>query len=126
MEGKAWALKDVALTLPSRGRPTSSFACCRPPLMSNVRRHMDIERIRKIAHRVRRAIESISPEDLPSTFSNFPRGACGDGCLLLGTYLEEKCGLPTFDYICGERGTREEGTWTSHAWLQLGELVVDI
>jgi len=25
------------LTLPSRGRPTSGFACCRPPLMSNVR-----------------------------------------------------------------------------------------
>ena len=28
-----------ALTLPSRGRPTSGFASCRPPLMSNVRRH---------------------------------------------------------------------------------------
>src|SRR5438552_17292634 len=26
------------LTLPSRGRPTSGFASCRPPLMSNVRR----------------------------------------------------------------------------------------
>jgi len=26
-----------ALTLPSRGRPTSGFAGCRPPLMSNVR-----------------------------------------------------------------------------------------
>src|SRR2546425_4132829 len=25
------------LTLPSRGRPTSGFASCRPPLMSNVR-----------------------------------------------------------------------------------------
>src|SRR6185369_15066417 len=28
------------LTLPSRGRPTSGFACCWPPLMSNVRRSM--------------------------------------------------------------------------------------
>src|SRR5207247_10514116 len=27
------------LTLPSRGRPTSGFASCRPPLMSNVRAH---------------------------------------------------------------------------------------
>src|SRR5205814_7889439 len=27
------------LTLPSRGRPTSGFACCRPPLMSNVSPH---------------------------------------------------------------------------------------
>src|SRR5207302_11210592 len=30
------------LTLPSRGRPTSGFAGCRPPLMSNVRDHMRI------------------------------------------------------------------------------------
>ena len=28
------------LTLPSRGRPTSSFACCRPPLTSNVSPHV--------------------------------------------------------------------------------------
>lgn len=27
-------------TLPSRGRPTSGFACCRPPLMSNVERRL--------------------------------------------------------------------------------------
>jgi hypothetical protein len=32
--GSAWCRR---LTLPSRGRPTSGFACCRPPLMSNVR-----------------------------------------------------------------------------------------
>src|SRR6185295_18297128 len=29
------------LTLPSRGRATSGFAGCRPPLMSNVRRPMN-------------------------------------------------------------------------------------
>ncbi|PYT03753.1 MAG: hypothetical protein DMF60_17405 [Acidobacteria bacterium] len=28
---------NCRLTLPSRGRPTSGFASCRPPLMSNVR-----------------------------------------------------------------------------------------
>src|SRR5438105_5650877 len=33
-------LRNRALTLPSRGRATSGFASCRPPLMSNVRRHM--------------------------------------------------------------------------------------
>ena len=33
------ALSTSALTLPSRGRPQASFACLRPPLMSNVRRH---------------------------------------------------------------------------------------
>src|ERR1700752_2057388 len=29
--------RQRALTLPSRGRPQASFACLRPPLMSNVR-----------------------------------------------------------------------------------------
>src|SRR5213595_2407675 len=29
--------RQRGLTLPSRGRPTSGFASCRPPLMSNVR-----------------------------------------------------------------------------------------
>ena len=32
-------LHERGLTLPSRGRPTSGFASCRPPLMSNVRAH---------------------------------------------------------------------------------------
>ena len=31
-------LRQRGLTLPSRGRATSGFASCRPPLMSNVRR----------------------------------------------------------------------------------------
>ena len=30
---------ECGLTLPSRGRATSGFASCRPPLMSNVRPH---------------------------------------------------------------------------------------
>ena len=33
------ASSSIALTLPSRGRPQASFACLRPPLMSNVRPH---------------------------------------------------------------------------------------
>src|SRR6185369_12734465 len=38
----AWRCSVCArnLTLPSRGRATSGFASCRPPLMSNVRWHM--------------------------------------------------------------------------------------
>jgi hypothetical protein len=35
--GATWALRNRALTLPSRGRATSGFAGCRPPLMSIVR-----------------------------------------------------------------------------------------
>src|SRR5438552_13775255 len=36
--------RECALTLPSRGRATSGFACCRPPLMSNVRAPMHMTR----------------------------------------------------------------------------------
>lgn len=87
---------------------------------------MDTGYVLQIALRVRKAIESVQPQDLPITFSHFPRGACGDASLLLGTYFEESCGLPPFEYICGERGTYEQDNWTSHAWLQRGDLVVDI
>ncbi len=35
------AVRTSRLTLPSRGRPQASFACLRPPLMSNVGRHLE-------------------------------------------------------------------------------------
>jgi hypothetical protein len=87
---------------------------------------MDIERVRGIARRVRNAIESLPAQELPITFWNFPRGACGDTCLLLGTYIEVDCGLPPFEYVSGERGSQHANDWTSHAWLRRGELIVDI
>lgn len=87
---------------------------------------MEIERVRQASLRVRAAIESVAPQNLPITFSHFPSGACGDACLLLGTYLEDQCGFSGFEYVSGERGNHSDNTWTSHAWLQCGELVVDI
>jgi len=42
--GQAVVTRSPGLTPPSRGRPTSSFACCRSPLMSNVRRHEYLSR----------------------------------------------------------------------------------
>lgn len=42
-------------------------------------------------------------------FYNFPRGCCGDTCILLATYLE-LYDVPTI-YIWGDRGRQ------SHAWL---------
>src|SRR5205814_8230948 len=38
-KGQGGVLIHNGLTLPSRGRATSGFACCRPPLTSNVRAH---------------------------------------------------------------------------------------
>ena len=78
------------------------------------------------AQRIRTAIETLPANVLPITFSNFPRGACGDACLILGTYLEEECNLGAFDFVTAERGVCADNTWTSHAWLQKGDLFVDI
>ena len=46
--------------------------------------------------------------------------------MVLGTYLAVNCEIPGFQYVCGERGSVPEGTWTTHAWLERDGLVVDI
>ena len=87
---------------------------------------MTHELVRSVADAVRRAIESVPTRELPITFSSFPRGACGDTALVLGTYFEEDCGLKGFEYVSGDRGSKAEDTWSSHAWLEREGLVVDI
>src|SRR5437667_4143898 len=42
MQAHLPCLRRRGLTLPSRGRATSGFASCRPPLMSNVSRLMQL------------------------------------------------------------------------------------
>ena len=59
------------------------------------------------------------PKTLYITLQNFPYGSCGDASLLLAKYFENK-GYGQFDYILGNR----DGY--SHAWLQQGNLIVDI
>ena len=85
---------------------------------------MNIEEIYRKSAEFRNAIELIS-SSLGISFSSFPRGACGDAVPLLGTYLIEN-GLGDFQYVLGDYGSRKNGTWSSHAWLQAGNLVVDI
>jgi len=77
-------------------------------------------------YRVREALERMPQQRRPITLANFPSGSCGDTCLVVGTYLHEVYGLPMFDYVCGERGSQEDNSWTSHAWLQKDDLIVDI
>lgn len=73
----------------------------------------------------RRALENCPKNLLPISFERFPIGSCGDATLLLGKYLQKK-GFGDFDYILGESGTHSDDTWHSHAWLQKGELIIDI
>jgi hypothetical protein len=86
---------------------------------------MDVFEIERIARRMRMAIDSFAPEELPQSLTNFPIGACGDAARLLGAFLADE-GYTGFNYICGERGKHEDNTWTSHAWLAREELIVDI
>jgi len=86
---------------------------------------MNIAQVEAIATQVRRAIEGLSRSQLPITMSAFPAGSCGDATLLLGTFFKDE-GLDGFVYISAERGTKSDNTWTSHAWLARGALVVDI
>ena len=78
-----------------------------------------------LARRMRSAIELLAPEFRPFNMKSFPKSACGDTCLLLGTYLADK-GYDTFRTDCGDRGRQEDRNFSSHAWLSDDSLIVDI
>lgn len=81
--------------------------------------------IAAIAARVRQALASAPLEELPDHWTAFPRGTCADASLVLCAFLAD-AGFAGFELVCGERGSQENGTYSSHAWLQLDQLVVDI
>ena len=88
-------------------------------LLLGLKEAMSTEAITKLAVSFRAAVEACPRERLPITFQSFPRGSCGDACLLLGAWLEDS-GHTGFYYICGQRNSQ------SHAWLQRADLIVDI
>jgi hypothetical protein len=75
--------------------------------------------IRQLAVQFRRAIERCPRSRLPIQFRDFPHGSCGDATLLLEKFLQEN-GHTGFKYIPAMRDDH------AHAWLQRGDLVVDI
>jgi len=52
-------------------------------------------------------------------FRVFPAGGCGNASEMLGVWLKE-CGIDGAECVAGDRGDM------SHAWLEVGDLVVDI
>lgn len=86
---------------------------------------MNILVIEVLANSMRKAIELTPREKLPLAMSHFPKGACGDASLLLGTYMFEN-GLAGFEHVSGERGNSVNHSWVSHAWLSCGRWIVDI
>lgn len=86
---------------------------------------MDEQKILEIAIQFRKAIEVVPQELRPIGMQSFPEGACGDTSLLFGAFLVD-LGILDFKYIYGERGSKADNTWTSHAWLQRKDLVIDL
>lgn len=80
------------------------------------------DQIAKIALAVRLAIETFPPDELP--WRTFPKGACGDTCLVLGQVLHDE-GFQGVQYICGDK-YRIDGRPYSHAWLLYKGIIIDI
>lgn len=82
----------------------------------------DLGQLEEIVGRVYGILQTLA-HDFPA--KTFPRGTCSDASLLLGVYLQRE-GYDEITYISGNRGKRSDGSWTSHAWLEIGNIVVDI
>lgn len=82
------------------------------------------EEVFAVAVAVRNALEASSVEERPSSWSGFPRGACGDTSLVLGAFLAD-VGFREFEYVYGVID-REDGSISTHGWLQWKNLIVDI
>src|SRR5271170_3727205 len=67
----------------------------------------------------RSAITRTDRRLLSPTFHDFPHGSCGDASLVLGRFLSER-GYDIPDYVNGIRARY------SHAWLELGMMILDI
>lgn len=87
--------------------------------------HEKYRALRTVVKEFRACLELANRGGLTIGLRDFPSGACGDATLLLGTFLSDR-GFGQFNYVCGERGNIPTEDWTSHAWLQKGNLVVDI
>ena len=85
------------------------------------------EKIRQLSTEFRCAIEEAQKQgefEKDFLFSRFPRGCCGDTCILLGQFLLMN-GIDSW-YVCGNY-YGANGSFQSHAWLNVGdELIVDI
>ena len=86
---------------------------------------MNIERIDKLAHQMEAALRALPEEVVPAVWKDYPRGCCGDASLLMGALLEDQ-GFEGFRYVCGERGSLDDNSWSSHGWLRKNDLIIDL
>lgn len=84
-----------------------------------------VDELRRAALAFREGLRSTDRQHLSVGLREFPVGSCGDVVLILGAYLAD-AGFGQFQYVWGQRGTAEAGTWCTHAWLEQRGVVVDI
>lgn len=83
----------------------------------------EIDKIQLYACKFRLAIEQCDRKVLPVYFRDFPRGSCGDTCLLLAKYLQD-VGLGIFSYVVDIY--QDDQNHYTHAWLKQRNVIVDI
>ena len=86
---------------------------------------LQIDALRTLATRFRAAIGATDPAEVDPEVrfivASFPKGVCGEICLLLGHYLREN-GFPGAEYVNGTR----QSDGQSHAWIETEGIIVDI
>jgi hypothetical protein len=87
--------------------------------------HQDLERASQLAAALQSAILAIEPAHRPSSFESFPRFSCGDASLLLHSLLKD-ADIAGSRIAEASRGIVADNTETSHAWVELGDIVLDI
>lgn len=86
---------------------------------------MDAIAIHQLACRLRTCFEGMPADELPRDLRGFPVGACSAAALMLGALLSDH-GYPDFELVFADRGSRENGDYETHAWLEGGGFIVDI
>lgn len=94
----------------------------------NRKKGVDTAAIRKAAISFRAMFTSLSePEKqtLPDPFRDFPRGSCHPASLVLGRYLHLTLGIEP-QVVSAERTFPKPRGWSTHGWLEVDGLVIDI
>jgi hypothetical protein len=79
--------------------------------------------LRAVVHDVRDRLDHADLSVAHECFRAFPRGACGATCDVLATLLELRFGLTPL-WVSADLGDGD--TWSSHAWLEVEGVTVDI
>lgn len=94
-----------------------------PDTVAGADRPVDERALRRVVEAVRDRLAQADLSAAHPCFISFPRGACGATCDVLATVLERRFGVFPY-WVSAELGERKD--WSSHAWLEVGDVTIDI